>query len=60
MDGFIRLKERSLQREGKTRGKEKTKQALIRPTEAPEPAERREDGRTLKMKVGFLRRGMGK
>ena len=48
MDGFIRLKEKSLQREGKTRGEEKTKQDPIRPTKAPEPAERKGDGRTLK------------
>ena len=33
---------------GKPKGEEKTKQDLIRPIKAPEPAERKEDERTLK------------
>lgn len=41
---LYKLKGTSLQREGKTRGEEKTKQDLIKPVKAPEQAERKGQG----------------
>lgn len=48
-DGRLyKAKEEKPAERGKTGGEEKTKQDLIRPIKAPEPAERKEDERILK------------